>query len=698
MATLAAATLAVNWTEKAHPLDLLAVVLPAAGFVAVLVTWARYPRASSHASASTTDVKAAAQILANAVERQWQEEARHRLVDDPHPMPVRWRFTTNQTLVSPRHLIAREGLAFDGRSDDVAVMARQFRALDRRRLVITGGPGTGKTTLAIQLLLHLLDTRTAGQNAAGHENPVPVPVLVPVSAWDTLAYPALQDWLVSRLEQDYPALRTPDLGAGAAAALVHGGYVLPVLDGLDEVGEYQRVTILTALNKSLGEHGQLVLTSRTAEFRAAVGQTGRPLTAAAVIAPRALTRQEAATYLSDCLPSSPSPAWRQVLDVLVQGQARGLADLTSTPLGLWLIRTVYLTPGADPSPLADRLGGDAAALRSHLLDRLIPTLIATRPPCSDAGGGYRPSRYWNPEAARRYLVCLARLFPAAETRDIAWWRIAHTIPRIRALLGIAVGLATMLVVLISGVLVFQSVSLTGIAFALEAGAFSGWSAAVLWPHEMPGRLVLHTRHRRGELLRSMKRYLMVGVVAAPVTGVVGGLAVWYVNTQHVVPGGIRAWLVGTVVFGLVMGLPLVVSLGLADWSERPTFMPFSTPRRAWQSDKGLTVHRALAVGLALGLPLGLGTVFRFGVAMGFATGLGVTLALAYTTALLQGEHHAWLACTLAVAWLAMHRKLPWKLMDFLDDAHRLGLLRTIGPIYQFRHASLHDHLARAQDA
>ena len=32
-------------------------------------------------------------------------------------------------------------------------------------------------------------------------------------------------------------------------------------------------------------------------------------------------------------------------------------------------------------------------------------------------------------------------------------------------------------------------------------------------------------------------------------------------------------------------------------------------------------------------------------------------------------------------------------MHFLDDAHRLGLLRTVGPIYQFRHAELHDHLA-----
>ncbi|MGW3820473.1 hypothetical protein [Streptomyces sp. NPDC005046] len=32
-------------------------------------------------------------------------------------------------------------------------------------------------------------------------------------------------------------------------------------------------------------------------------------------------------------------------------------------------------------------------------------------------------------------------------------------------------------------------------------------------------------------------------------------------------------------------------------------------------------------------------------------------------------------------------------MAFLDDAHRLGLLRTVGPVYQFRHAELQDHLA-----
>jgi hypothetical protein len=30
-------------------------------------------------------------------------------------------------------------------------------------------------------------------------------------------------------------------------------------------------------------------------------------------------------------------------------------------------------------------------------------------------------------------------------------------------------------------------------------------------------------------------------------------------------------------------------------------------------------------------------------------------------------------------------------MDFLDDTYRLGLLRTVGPAYQFRHAEFQDH-------
>ncbi|WP_436532927.1 hypothetical protein [Actinoplanes sp. HUAS TT8] len=37
---------------------------------------------------------------------------------------------------------------------------------------------------------------------------------------------------------------------------------------------------------------------------------------------------------------------------------------------------------------------------------------------------------------------------------------------------------------------------------------------------------------------------------------------------------------------------------------------------------------------------------------------------------------------------------PWQLPRYLDDAHRRGVLRVLGPVYQFRHARLQDMLAR----
>ncbi|MFC5831117.1 hypothetical protein [Nonomuraea insulae] len=71
---------------------------------------------------------------------------------------------------------------------------------------------------------------------------------------------------------------------------------------------------------------------------------------------------------------------------------------------------------------------------------------------------------------------------------------------------------------------------------------------------------------------------------------------------------------------------------------------------------------------------------------GVLSGLGAGLL----GALVVGRHHAWLVCRLT---LLAQRRLPRRLIPFLDDMHRLGLLRAVGSLYQFRHAELHDHLA-----
>jgi hypothetical protein len=48
---------------------------------------------------------------------------------------------------------------------------------------------------------------------------------------------------------------------------------------------------------------------------------------------------------------------------------------------------------------------------------------------------------------------------------------------------------------------------------------------------------------------------------------------------------------------------------------------------------------------------------------------------------------------IARIWLALRHRLPRQLMGFLADAHRRGVLRQAGAVYQFRHIELQRRLA-----
>jgi hypothetical protein len=218
--------------------------------------------------------------------------------------------------------------------------------------------------LAVQLLLELL----------AHPQPdEPVPVFFSLVGWSPQEQPRLQDWLMSRLERDYPALR--GFGGDTARALVERGKILPILDGLDEVPAELRPGIITGLNRAaFPAPSGLILTSRRAEYAAAVTDAKDVLTAAAVIAPLALTRLDVVSYLRKLLFPDPGAAWSAVLGELETGTAADLAAVTASPLGLWLVRTVYLDGHRDPTPLVEETHPDRYAhptLQAHLLAQLL---------------------------------------------------------------------------------------------------------------------------------------------------------------------------------------------------------------------------------------------------------------------------------------------------------------------------------------
>jgi MFS family permease len=92
-----------------------------------------------------------------------------------------------------------------------------------------------------------------------------------------------------------------------------------------------------------------------------------------------------------------------------------------------------------------------------------------------------------------------------------------------------------------------------------------------------------------------------------------------------------------------------------------------------------------------GLAVGLASAFRVGIAFGVTVGLAV--ALTGVVAVGVAGTATW---TTRLAWrqLRMSGRVPAVgLMPFLDDARERGVLRTVGPFYQFRHATLQDQLA-----
>lgn len=93
-------------------------------------------------------------------------------------------------------------------------------------------------------------------------------------------------------------------------------------------------------------------------------------------------------------------------------------------------------------------------------------------------------------------------------------------------------------------------------------------------------------------------------------------------------------------------------------------------------------------GLGMSILLDL-SLEQLGASMLFGLALGTTIWLGTTS---SGAYHAHLVALFA------RRRAPLRLMTFLEDMHRLGLLRQVGPVYQFRHAKLQDRLAAAYRA
>jgi hypothetical protein len=622
-------------------------------------------------------------------------------------------------------------------------------SLDSGRVIVTGGAGTGKSAAAILTMLDTLNYRKGLDETLRAR--VPVPVLLTALGWDPRRQ-QLSAWLADRLNTEYPFLRAEAYGRNTARNLVDSGQIALILDGFDEIPEELRSPALRALDQQATF--RLMILTRTHELIDAV--TDGHLHGSAALELLPVSANDAAEYLARCQVQPLPGSWQRLTEHLRTTPESAVSKALDNPLTLTLVRDMFPTLTELDELLHSNRFASRADVESYLLDRVLP--VAYRPRLGEPSPPYDLKkahdwlsflaasmnnsntrdlawwhmRNWAPRPLRFAILAAPSAVGLAAAVGPLFAMAFGPMSGLAAgpLAGLANGAAIGLAVglrkestnadsdragstsTITRVGTSRFMAAPGLTSGLASGITAGAAAAIMTGYDRgvaAGAVIgiavalglglgagateqLLERHRNSGPRRPRplrwkaipsRGTLASGVAFGLLAGLTLGLAFGLTGSPTTgVAGGIAFGLFTTLLFGIANGL-----VQISGSSANPM-----DPVTCWHRDRQSALIEGISFGAAGGLAVGLAGGFlhgfKTGVLLGLIAGLGE--GAAFTMAVSQ----SWLA---AATFLINGNggRLPRHGISFLEDARKRGILRTVGSVYQFRHARLQDRLARS---
>jgi hypothetical protein len=573
---------------------------------------------------------------------------------------------------------------------------RAFWTLDSKRMLLLGEAGAGKTLLLLELIRQAAEARRT-------DSAVPIFIRVNMAEWrDDHTF---QEYFTGKVAaQQFMPVRLFE-------RMFSEGRIIPLLDGLDEFDPEDSQPIRgsdavrrlnTIAEGSYPTNAPLIVTCRRSYFEkleVLQAQNGEMigLAGAGCYIVEPLNADQILSYLRVNLTEEARVRWQPVLSALRSvHQSLAKASLVAALGSPWRLMLAFRAYGGRGVPSGLLYDPDVLHIETRLLPQFLAVATQWRAERGkDRGRGYGLQQTWikpidsDPARVALWLKQIALYLEKGREQgggagelvpyqiyqmvNARIFRIAFAACRLAAAAVIG---ALITVVAISGSHPFpRIVAICGAGIFLIGGAL----VAIVGSPDTPAGMSLARQVRTPKGLLDLGIALFCALAAS----------VFSLGTSNTIVarilGGCCCGLMAGLIFGFVLARRLRASGAGMATSQTPT--------------------DPLHGGLLNSSIIGLVTAVIYGLII-FLNGYGTSNALAFSGftvivfAPIMGMplvSMAWSRYRLAILILFLQRRLPWRIVTFLQWNYNAGLMRVSGLSYQFRHLRLQNWLAQTDD-